>query len=105
MARAPKVAGKRRTVRGRDRRSVKRAATPAPLADVPVAAESAVDEEPVRDPLATTWTELDLFCRHCQITLHVPTCVFLNAADSPALVVALKAGHFNLKFCPLCERL
>ncbi len=104
MARVPKVAGRRRPARA-CRRADNRAAKGALPAGAPRATTGGEDQEPARDPLATTWTELDLFCRHCQITVHVPTCVFLNSAESPALVVALKAGHFNLKFCPLCERL
>ena len=41
---------------------------------------------PEIDPLATYWTEFDLFCRDCGITHYVNFCTLLNAEESPHLV-------------------
>lgn len=63
------------------------------------------EEQPPIDVFATQWTEFDLRCRHCQITHYVPFCIFLNAEESPELVARIKAGHFNMKRCPVCHRI
>ena len=54
---------------------------------------------------ATAWTELDLICPTCNVVRHAPTCIFLNAEDSPQLVEHLVRGDFNLSRCPLCHRI
>lgn len=105
-----KVTGKRRAARPRGRMADGTPSAPeerpaTAIAGAGVAGTGDEADIPPRDPLATEWTELDLFCRYCQITLHVPVCVFLNAAESPVLVQAIIAGQFNLKFCPLCNRI
>ena len=71
-------------------------------------ATEAADQEvviPEIDPLATFWTELDLFCRDCQITHYVSFCTLLNAEESPHLVERTKANQMNYKRCPLCHKI
>ena len=68
-------------------------------------AEAAPLEQPPIDVFATQWTEFDLRCRDCQITHYVPFCIFLNAEESPQLVERIKAGHFNMKRCPVCHQI
>jgi len=58
---------------------------------------------PEIDPLATYWTELDLFCKKCAITHYVAFCTMLNAAESPHLVERARANQFNYKRCPICH--
>ncbi len=58
---------------------------------------------PEVDPLATYWTELDLFCKKCSITHYVAFCTMLNAEESPHLVERARANQFNYKRCPLCH--
>ena len=60
---------------------------------------------PEIDPLATFWTELDLFCRDCGITHYVSFCTLLNAEESPHLVERAKANQMNYKRCPLCKKI
>lgn len=60
---------------------------------------------PEIDPLATYWTELDLFCRDCGITHYVNFCTLLNAAESPHLVERARANQMNYKRCPLCKKI
>lgn len=67
--------------------------------------EEGADDLPALDPFATQWTEFDLRCRDCQITHYVPFCLFLNAAESPALVQRIISGHFNMKRCPVCHKI
>jgi len=67
-------------------------------------ADTLADEPPI-DVFATQWTEFDLRCRDCQITHYVPFCIFLNAEESPELVQRIKAGHFNMKRCPVCHQI
>ena len=74
-----------------------------PEAPEPATATAALEELP--DPWATAWTELDLRCPTCRIIHYVPTCIFLNARESPHLVQRLIKGHFNLKRCPMCRKI
>jgi hypothetical protein len=60
---------------------------------------------PEIDPLATYWTELDLFCRDCNITHYVNFCTLLNAEESPHLVERARANQHNYKRCPLCHKI
>lgn len=66
---------------------------------------AASEEEPPANPLATTWTELDLRCPHCNIIHYVPICLFLNEAESPHLGERLRRRQFNRKRCPMCRRI
>ena len=77
-------------------------------ADEDQAAESAASLDqllPEIDPLATYWTELDLFCKHCNITHYVNFCTLLNAEESPHLVERARLNQFNYKRCPVCRRI
>ncbi len=74
------------------------AAVGARAADLP-------EESSPPDPFATYWSEFDLRCRDCQIVHYVPLCLFLNAAESPALVQRIISNHFNLKRCPVCRQI
>lgn len=65
----------------------------------------ATGEEPPPNPLATSWTELDLRCPTCNIIHYVPICLFLNVAESPHLDERLRKGQFNRKRCPMCRRI
>ena len=69
------------------------------------AAEQPMDATVEIDPLATYWTELDLFCRDCSITHYVSFCTLLNAEESPHLVERAKANQMNYKRCPLCKKI
>lgn len=62
-------------------------------------------ELPEIDPLATFWTEFDLFCRDCGITHYVNFCSLLNAEESPHLVERAKANQMNYKRCPVCKKI
>lgn len=64
-----------------------------------------IAEEPAPNPLATTWTELDLRCPTCSIIHYVPVCLFLNVAESPHLDERLRKGQFNRKRCPMCRKI
>jgi hypothetical protein len=77
-------------------------------ADEEQATESPVDADaliPEIDPLATFWTELDLFCKDCAITHYVNFCTLLNAEESPHLVEQAKLNQFNYKRCPVCKQI
>jgi hypothetical protein len=70
--------------------------------ETPVPLEELIPEI---DPLATCWTELDLFCRDCNITHYVNFCTLLNAEESPNLVERARANQHNHKRCPLCKKI
>ena len=77
-------------------------------ADEEQAAERPVNVEeliPEIDPLATFWTELDLFCKDCSITHYVNFCTLLNAEESPHLVERARLNQFNYKRCPVCKKI
>lgn len=67
--------------------------------------ESSAVVLPEIDPLATFWTELDLFCRDCGITHYVNFCTLLNAEESPHLVERARANQMNYKRCPMCKQI
>ena len=58
---------------------------------------------PEIDPLATFWTEFDLYCKRCSITHYVAFCTMLNAGESPQLAEQARRHQFNYKRCPLCH--
>ena len=62
-------------------------------------------ELPEIDPLATYWTEFDLFCRDCGITHYVNFCTLLNTDESPHLVERAKLNQMNYKRCPICKKI